>query len=178
RSSAPTIEGATAAAVRTSARERARTNPGVNQVEKYSGKLTEVGPLHNRDIALIRIGSTTLRKVRCMPEIGQMLLPDREMTLYIYRHMFYKPVILGLKYADTGAKQLLSPATVRGSLIQIVILLGLGFIVGALIVGGMIVGMLGMNPETFGGVFALIGFGAAIYLAVRFWLDMQAAQAD
>ena len=159
-------------------RNAARITKGASQVEKFSGTLTEVGRLQNREIDVIRIGDRTLRKVRCIPELWEMLLPGREMSLYIYRHMFYKPVLLGMKYADTGAKRLLTPATVRGSLIQIVVLLGLGFIFGTLIVGGLIAGLLGMNPESFVGVLALIGFGLAIWLAIRFWLDFQAASAD
>jgi len=148
-------------------------------MEKLNGTLNEVGQLQrSRVIDVIRIGSTTLRKAKCMPEIAQMLLPGREVTLYIYRHMFYKHIILGVKYTDTGVKTLITPEVVRGTLIQIVILLGLGFIVGAIAVGGMITGLLGMNPESSGGVFALIGFGIAIWLAVRFWLDYQAAKAD
>src|SRR5262245_38122044 len=134
---------------------------GQSKMDKLNGTLNEVGHLQGRVIDTIRIGSTTLRKSKCMPEISQMLLPGREVSLYIYRHLFYKPVILGVKYADTGVKTLITPQIVRGTLIQIVILLGLGLTFGTLFVGGMIVGMLGMNPESFGGVLALIGFGIA-----------------
>jgi hypothetical protein len=147
-------------------------------MEKLIGSLSEVGRLQGKEVDVIRVGSTTLRKARCMQQIFEHLHPGREVTLYLYRHLFYKPVILGVKYTDTGEKTLLTPGVVRDSLIQIVVLLGLGFIFGTLMVGGLIVGLLGGNPESFGGVLALIGLGIALWLAVRFRLDYQAAKAD
>ena len=144
-------------------------------MEKISGTLNEVGSMQNRVIDVVQIGGTTLRKMKSMPHVWEMLVPGREATLYIYRHLFFRPVMLGMKYPDTGVKQLITPAECRGSCIQVFVIWGLGLTFGALIVGGMITSMLGFNPESSGGVFALIGFGAAVYLTVRLWLDYQAA---
>lgn len=147
-------------------------------MEKITGTLNEVGSMQNRAIDVVQIGGTTLRKMKTMPAVWEMLVPGREATLYIYRHLFFRPMLLGMKYPDTGVKQLITPAECRGSCIQLMVIWGLGWTFGAVLVGGIITSTLGFNPESSGGVFALIGFATAVYLTVRFWLDYQAAKAD
>jgi len=147
-------------------------------MEKITGVLHDASFPQNGQIAVLRIGNTTLKGSRISHEVWEMLLPDREMTLYVYRHLFYKPFILGMKYTDTGVKELIPSIYCRNSCIQLAVKGGLGWTFGTLIVGGFLAGIVGINPESVGGVLALIGFGTAMYLTVRFWLDYQAAAAD
>jgi hypothetical protein len=147
-------------------------------MDKVSGVIHDMSFPKDGKVAVMRIGNTTLKSSRITPEVWEMLLPDRELTLYVYRHLFYRPFILGMKYADTGVKELVTATYCRNSCLQLAVMGGLGWTFGVLALGGLLSGMVGINPESVGGVFATVGFGIAMYLTVRLWLDYQAAKAD
>jgi hypothetical protein len=146
-------------------------------MDKICGIVTELGPLVGGRVDL-RIGDKQLRKARCSAETHDMIMPDRDICLYVYRHLFYKPFILGMRFQDTGEKQLSPASHYRNSCLQLFVLYGFGWILGSIVVGGVLFSVLGLNPESAGGVFALAGFCVSTYLAVRLWLDYKVALAE
>jgi hypothetical protein len=147
-------------------------------MDKYSGRLHEIGSASGGVISNIGIGDTTLRKVRTVRDVWQALVPGRDVDLYTYRHLFFRHVLLGVRDRETGEKTLMPADQARNSCIQLFVLHGLGWIFGTLIVGGMLASFVGMNPESIGGLLALIGLGIGTYLTARMWLDFRAAVAD
>jgi hypothetical protein len=170
-------------------------------MEKHCGLLSDVGNLkggetiarvdeHGRakfigqvkvatEIDVIRIGSTELKKVRCEGVLYNELEPGRNACLYVYRHLWRTPVLLGIRYDGEQQKHMVSDAYYRGSLLQYALPLAFMYAIGCWILG-MIVGMvIGMGQSSVPPVLGLLGgFGLAWYSAFRFRADFQEAKSD
>ena len=131
------------------------------------------------EIDVIRIGTTELRKVRCEGVLYNELEPGRQACLYIYRHLWRTPVLLGVRYDGEPQKRMVSDAYRRGSMLQYALPLALLYAIGGWILG-MVVGIvIGMGQSSVPPVLGLFGgLGLAWYSAFRFRADYQAAKSD
>mgnify|MGYP000384955253 CR=1 FL=1 len=131
------------------------------------------------EIDAIRIGATQLKKVRCEGVLYNELEPGRNACLYIYRHLWRTPVLLGVRYDGEAQKRMVSDAYYRGSFLQYTLPLALMYAIGGWILG-MIVGMvIGLGQSSVPPVLGLFGgLGVAWYSAFRFRADYQAARTD
>jgi len=167
-------------------------------MEKHCGLLSEVGSLkggetiaqvdeHGRakfigqvkvatEIDIIRIGAAELKKVRCEGVLYNELEPGRKACLYVYRHLWRTPVLLGVRYDGEQQKHMVSDAYYRGSVLQYALPLAFMYAIGGWILG-MIVGMvIGMGQSSVPPVLGLFGgLGLAWYSAFRFRADYQEA---
>lgn len=154
-------------------------------MQTYSGVLKRVGsreeifitsnqPAGNvrtgGEISIVEIGDTVLRKPRCPSDLYDVLDPGREAYLYIFRHFFYKPVIIGVKYPDDGKKYTITLGQALGSAAQYVLLWPLLFIFS-----GFMIGLMGGKE---GGIMAIMamlwifgGIGLAWLSAVLLLVD-------
>jgi hypothetical protein len=170
-------------------------------MEKHCGLLGEVGRLKGgetiarvdeygrakfigqvkvaTEIDVVRIGTAELRKVRCEGVLYNELEPGRQACLYIYRHLWRTPVLLGVRYDGEERKRMVSDAYYRGSLLQYALPLALMYAIGCWILG-MVVGIvIGMGQSSVPPVLGLLGgLGLAWYSAFRFRADYQAAKSD
>ncbi len=69
------------------------------------------------EISIMEIGNTELRGIRCTDDLYDVLEVGRQARVYIFRHFFYKPVLLGVKY-DTGQKYMVTFQVVAGTALQ------------------------------------------------------------
>jgi hypothetical protein len=89
-------------------------------MKKYCGTLRRVGGLGGGEIVqagrygmpvrtathidVIQIDDEILNHPRCTSDVYQFLDPGRKVCLYIFHHLFYKPVIIGVKSEEDGTK--------------------------------------------------------------------------
>ena len=116
------------------------------------------------EIDVITIGSTDLKKVRCEGVLYNELDPGRQACLYIYRHLWRTPVLLGIRYDGEQQKRMVSDAYYRGSLLQYAVPLAFMYAIGCWILG-MIVGMvIGMGQSSVPPVLGLFGGSGCLVL--------------
>lgn len=131
------------------------------------------------EIDVVRIGTVELRKVRCEGVLYNELDPGRLACLYVYRHLWRTPVLLGIRYDGEARKRTISDAYYRGSLLQYALPLALLYAVAGWILG-MVVGIvIGLGQSSVPPVLGLFG-GLALgwYSAFRFRADYQAVRGD
>lgn len=151
----------------------------ITQVDEH-GRARFIGKVKvATEIDSIRIGSAELRSVRCEGVLYNELEPGRNACLYIYRHLWRTPVLLGVRYDGEVQKRMISDAYYRGSLLQYALPLALLYAVGGWILG-MIVGIvIGMGQSSVPPVLGLFGgLGLAWYSAFRLRTDYQVAKSD
>ncbi len=151
----------------------------ISQVDEH-GRTKFIGQVKvATEIDVITIGSTDLKKVRCEGVLYNELQPGRQACLYIYRHLWRTPVLLGIRYDGEQQKRMVSDAYYRGSLLQYALPLAFMYAIGCWILG-MIVGMvIGMGQSSVPPVLGLFGgLGLAWYSAYLFRADYQAARSD
>ncbi len=161
-------------------------------LNKYRGTLKRVGSLTGggmvtsggavgnvrvaNEITVLEIGDKMLRNVRCTEDLFDLLDPGREACVYIFRHFFYKPVLLGVRY-DDGKKYTITAGQIIASILAYILIFPLlaivsGFMIG--LMGGKEGGFMGGLGVTWivGGV--LLSWVQAILLFVSY-LAMKAS---
>lgn len=131
------------------------------------------------EIDAIRVGTVELRKVRCEGVLYNELEPGRNACLYVYRHLWRTPVLLGIRYDGEVQKRMASDAYYRGSLLQYALPLALLYAVGGWILG-MVVGLvIGLGQSSIPPVLGLVGgLGVAWHSAFRLRADFRAMRSD
>ncbi|HEY7534105.1 MAG TPA: hypothetical protein VH681_15145 [Nitrospiraceae bacterium] len=167
-------------------------------MEKYCGKLERVGDLTGggmivptdeqgreklvgrvrvaTELSAIQIGDKVIKKPRCEDDLFEHLHPGRDACIYIFRHMHWTPVLLGIKYSD-GSKHMVTSSYLRGTIIQYIILWPIMLVIPGAIVGGMLFGPFGA-AEVGGGIGFSAGVGYAWWSAFRVWKDHGDAKKD
>ena len=100
------------------------TNNGVGNVRVAS------------EITVLEIGDKMLRQVRCTEDMYDLLDPNREACVFIFRHFFYKPVLLGVKY-DDGRKYTITLAQTIASILSYILIFPLLAVVSGFMIGLM-----------------------------------------
>lgn len=134
-------------------------------MQKYTGILSRVGSLDGGGwissgnavgnvrvtgkISIIEIGDKTFRNVPCSSDLYDLLDPGQEACLYIFRHFFVKPVVIGVKYPVSGKKYTLTFGQALASVLAYILLfpLTIGFT-------GMCIGLMGGKE---GGLLGMLG---------------------
>lgn len=128
-------------------------------------------------VSVIEIGDTTLRNVGCNADLYDLLDPGRDATLFVHRHYWRMPVVLGVKYMDDGKKYVMGFGTLFASVLAYLILYPIFAIVAGFMVG-LMGGKNGGFMSTLGVLIIVAGIIAAIVnavLLVRVYLKAQAA---
>jgi hypothetical protein len=125
------------------------------------------------EIDSIEIGDTVLKKPNCEEALFENLQPGRQACLYVYRNG-RRPILVGVKY-DNGEKFLVTGTYLRGSILQMVILLSFMYGIGGVIAGGIVGSVIGLDSYTpaFG---VLCGAAAGLMWWWRAWQFFQAYQ--
>lgn len=164
----------------------------------YRGQLTRIGPWRGgmlveedrrtgRQAAKARIrgeidgltiGGVTLKRPACTEGLFPRLEAGREVSLYVYRHLFHKDYIIGVKYADDGARHVMPDNEVRGTILQYVFVWPLLLGIAGLIVGSIVGLVLRFMGDVLPPLFMLGGVGLAWWSAYRFRQDLALARAD
>ena len=149
----------------------------ITQVDDY-GRAKFIGQVKvATEIDVIRIGTAQLRKVRCEGVLYNELEPGRQACIYIYRHLWRTPVLLGVRYDGEKGKRMVSDAYYRGSLLQYALPLAFMYAIGCWILGMVVGGVIGMGQSSVPPVLGLLsGLGLAWYSAFRFRADYQEAK--
>lgn len=149
------------------------------QVDQY-GRQKFVGSYRTAVVLdALQVGDTTLLNARCPGDVYNALETGRSACVYVYRSLLRKALLLGVKYEDTGEKQLVGHSYYRGTLIQLATVHTLLNTLGCWILG-MIVGIIiGLGQSAVPPLLGLLGgWGASWYMAYQFYTDFQSAKAD
>ncbi|MES2463161.1 MAG: hypothetical protein V4671_21465 [Armatimonadota bacterium] len=134
-------------------------------LNKYCGTLKRVGGLGGggvitnssggyvnvaHEISILEVGDTMLRKVRCTSDLFDLLDPGRDGCIYIFRHFFYKPILIGVKY-DDGKKYTITVGQMIANVLSYLLIFPL-----LVLVSGFCIGMMGGKEGGF-----IAGLGVA-----------------
>jgi len=161
-------------------------------MQKYCGLLKRVGahtsetittngPVgHVRlagNISVIEIGDAVLRKPRCTSDLHDLLDPGREACLYVYKHFFYQPVVLGVKYAEDNKKYTITFGECVANALSYVFIWPLLFIVSGFMIG-LMGGKEGGFMASFGVLWIVGGIILSLVSAVLLLVSYTQMQAD
>ena len=144
----------------------------------HAGRARFVGSFRTAiELDALQIGDTTLLKGRLSGDVYNALETGRQACVFIFRTLLRKPLILGVKYDDTGEKQLIGHSYYRGTLIQFATVHTLLNAIGCWILGMIIGGIIGLGQSAVPPLLGLVGgWAASWWQAYRFYVDFQAAQ--
>jgi hypothetical protein len=129
------------------------------------------------EIDVIEVGGVRLKKSRCEEQLSGALRPGVNACVYVFRHFWRTPLILGVKYTDTGEKYLASASWIRNSLLQFVVIWPIFSAIGCAVGGGIVFSVIGLTE--FGVVLGILGgIGLAWFNAYRLWADYAEAKGD
>jgi hypothetical protein len=145
-------------------------------LNKYCGTLNRVGSLtgggtvsngntHVRiahEITVLEIGDKMLRQVRCTEDLFDLLDPGNDACVYIFRHFFYKPVLIGVKY-DDGRKYTITMMQTFANMLSYILIFPL-----LAIVSGFMIGLMGGKE---GGFIAGLGVAWIVGGVLASWLQ-------
>jgi hypothetical protein len=162
-------------------------------MEKYCGNLERVGDLTGggmivptdeegrekligrvrvaTELSAIQIGGKVIKKPRCEDDLFEHLHPGREACIYIFRHMHWTPVLLGIKYSD-GSKHLITSSYLRGTILQYIVMWPFMTGIPGAFLGGVLFSVFGNTAASVGGGLGLVaGIGYAWWSAFRVWKE-------
>ena len=145
--------------------------------DRQSGRQTAKARIRG-EIDGVTIGGVTLKRPACTEGLFPHLEAGREASLYIYRHLFHKDYIIGVRYADDGSRHLMPANEVRGTTLQYIFVWPLLLGIAGLIVGSLLGLVLRFASDFLPPVTMLGGVGLAWWSAFRFRQDLAAARAD
>jgi hypothetical protein len=115
-------------------------------------------------VSVIEIGKVTLRDVGCTNDIYDLMDPGRDVTLYVHRHFFNKPIVIGIKHMDSGRVYMMRFGTLIASALSYVLIYPLLILAGAFLIG-MMGGKDGGIMSTLAVLFIVGGFGLCAWTA-------------
>lgn len=130
------------------------------------GMITSGGATGNvrvaNEITVLEVGDKMLRQVRCTEDLFDLLDPGREVCVYIFRHFFYKPVLLGVKY-DDGKKYTVTVGQIIANILSYILIFPL-----LALVSGFMIGLMGGKE---GGFIAGVGVVWMVGGVLLSWLQ-------
>ena len=128
-------------------------------------------------VSLIEIGDTLLRDVGCTRDLYDLLEPGREAVLYVHRHFFGKPIVIGVKYPDANRTVMIGFGSLVAATLSYLLVYPL-----LVLVGGFMIGMMGGKGGGFMSTLAVLvivgGLGFCAFNAgmlVKNWVGWRAA---
>ena len=115
-------------------------------------------------ISIIQIGDVTLRDVGCTNDLYDLMDPGRDVTLYVHRHFFNKPVVIGIRHMDTGKTYMMRMGTLLASAASYLLIHPLLFVVAGFMLG-LMGGKDGGLMSTLGMLVIIGGLGLCVYTA-------------
>jgi len=128
-------------------------------------------------VSLIEIGDTLLRDVGCTRDIYDLLEPGREAVLYVHRHFFGKPIIIGIKYLDDNRTYMIRFGSLVAATLSYLLIYPL-----LVLVGGFMIGLMGGKDGGLMSTLAILviigGLGFCVFTAgmlVKNWFSWRTA---
>lgn len=128
-------------------------------------------------VSMIEIGDTMLRDVGCTRDIYDLLEPGREAVLYVHRHFFGKPIIIGIKYLDDDKTYMIRFGSLVAATLSYLLIYPL-----LVLVGGFMIGLMGGKDGGFMSTLAILvivgGLGLCVFTAgmlVKNWFGWRTA---
>lgn len=128
-------------------------------------------------VSMIEIGDTMLRDVGCTRDIYDLLEPGREAVLYVHRHFFGKPIIIGIKYLDDNRTYMIRFGSLVAATLSYLLIYPL-----LVLVGGFMIGLMGGKDGGFMSTLAILvivgGLGLCVFTAamlVKNWFGWRTA---
>ena len=147
-------------------------------MQKYCGILKRVGSLDGGGyitsggavgnvrvtgkITVIEVGDKVLRNVPCNSDLYDLLDPGENVCLYIFRHFFHKPVVIGVKYLSDGRKYTLTFGQAIASVLAYILIFPM-----IIVVTGFCIGLMGGKE---GGFLGTLGVAWIILGTAASWL--------
>lgn len=128
-------------------------------------------------VSMIEIGDTMLRDVGCTRDIYDLLEPGREAVLYVHRHFFGKPIIIGIKYLSDNRTYMIRFGSLVAATLSYLLIYPL-----LVLAGGFMIGLMGGKDGGFMSVLAILviigGLGLCAVTAgmlVKNWFSWRTA---
>ena len=106
-------------------------------------------------------------------------MTDRKACIYVFRHFWRVPTILGVKYEDDNSKYMVSANYVRSSCLEYIVVWPLLMLIPGILVGMAIGKVIGARSGDLSPMLGVMGgIGLAWWNSVSIWKDYLAASAD